>query len=257
MNNQKKIKKEVGIVGEKLKIPSDYQHRVLHSGLYFHSNWFNNKLAIMEHVIKFSKEIRVLDLGSGSGIFELKFSQQVKEIVAIDNYNPALDFLSKMLDKKSIKNVRLIKKDLRNIDKIEGLGKFDVILLLDVIEHLKSKDLALVIKTSKLLLNKDGVLCVTTPNYRSPWIILEKVWDRLHTISHLGDEQHIARFYKDNLKNLFEKFGYKTAAITTTNFLSFIIPSQKISRKISLLELNMPLFFGNLLVGIFKKTPNS
>lgn len=256
MSNRNKNNNNFKSTIERLGISPEYQYQILHSGPYFQSNWFENKLAAVEHIINFSKNMRVLDLGSGSGTFELKFAKSVQEIIALDNFDPALNFLGKKLTKEGIKNVKLISKDLCKIDEIKGLGKFDLIILLDVIEHIKLKDLELIIRSCKALLKRGGVIFVTTPNYRSSWILLEKIWDKLHPISHLHDSQHITRFHKGNLRDLFEKSGYKLKYITSTNLLSFMIPYRGLSIEISLLELHIPLCFGNLLVGVFDKSPN-
>src|SRR5690348_912091 len=122
---------------KELGVTPGYQYDILQKGYYFHSNWFNNKLVLVSKFLKFSKNMRVLDLGCGSGIVELEYAKSVKQFVAIDHYSESIKFLNKKLKERSINNVKTMSFDLLELDKrSKDLGLFDIIIFLDVIEHL-------------------------------------------------------------------------------------------------------------------------
>ena len=52
---------------------------------------------------------------------------------------------------------------------------FDVITNLQLIEHLTIEDNIKLMKETYRVLKKEGKLIITTPNYSSPWILLEKI----------------------------------------------------------------------------------
>jgi len=110
------MKKDI-IVEEKLNIPGNYQFKALNDSIFIKSNWHRNKLICISNSINV-KNMRILDLGTGSGNFEIMFSNLANEIVGVDYNVEALKFLSNELENRSIRNVRLIKEDIRNIKKL-------------------------------------------------------------------------------------------------------------------------------------------
>ena len=75
--------------------------------------------------------------------FELKFAEKVQEIVGVDYYDEVISFLNKKLKEKNIRNVKLYLSDIRKMDKELNLGKFDLVIMVDVIEHIKKDKVAL------------------------------------------------------------------------------------------------------------------
>src|SRR5436190_12325761 len=121
-----------GIIIEKeLGIPPDYQYKAIRSKLFPQANWHHNKLVVLKKIIKPHHEMRILNLGAGSGNLELTFHPLVKEIVALDYHDEAMEFLKKKIQEKKIKNVQVVVKDIINLYSLNGFGKFDVITLID------------------------------------------------------------------------------------------------------------------------------
>src|SRR3989304_7100873 len=129
------MKKQL-IIEKPLGIPPDYQLKALNSSNFLQSNWHNNKLVTLNFILQKVRPDRVLDLGTGSGNFEFKFHNKIKEIVGVDYNDEAISFLKSELKRKRANTVKLVNGDLREIGKMRGLGKFDLIILIDVIEHL-------------------------------------------------------------------------------------------------------------------------
>lgn len=252
-----KNKKVNEIVEKKLGIPPDYQYKALYKSNFIQSNWHANKFISLEHCLKIkNKNIRALDLGAGSGNFEIIFSRRVKHITALDYHKEALDFLKSVLKKNKINNVKPVYGDIRSLKNIKPMGTYDVILLVDVIEHIELDEADKMIKYLKKILAPGGRICIITPNYKSLWIHMETILDRFTIVPHFGRHQHLAKYYPDNLKSVFEKNGYTTVSIRSFNLFSFAIPIRSLSTFLCRLELDSNIKFGNLLLGVFKNEKN-
>jgi 2-polyprenyl-3-methyl-5-hydroxy-6-metoxy-1,4-benzoquinol methylase len=241
------------IVEKKLGISPDYQYKALRSRNFFQANWHNNKLIILDEIIKIAKSKNILDLGTGSGNFELKYAKKMDTIVGIDYNDQAINFLKNKLLEKKIKNIRLIHADLRKISKVKIKQRFDLIVSIDVIEHLKINDAKKLVSNIKRFLKPNGFVCIITPNYKSPWLFIEKVLDKFTIFPHFDGEQHLAKFYRENLKNIFVKFGFKPILFSTFNLFSYLFFTKNISAKLCKLEFDLKLSFGNLIVYLFQK----
>ncbi len=247
----KKIKIKHEIVEKTLGIPPDYQYKALHKSNFLQSNWHANKLTVIESSLPLSKKVCILDLGSGSGNFEIIYASKVKQITAVDYHKEALEFLESMLKKQKTKNVKFIHSDIRDLGKVTTLEKYDIILLVDVIEHIEKKEAVSMIKLFRKILLPGGQICVITPNYKSLWIHIEHILDHFTIVPHFGGHQHLAQYYPQNLQELFESNGYKTKNMATFNLFSFLIPIRFLSTLFSKLELFSNIQFGNLLIGVF------
>lgn len=246
-----KKNQENEIVEKKLGIPADYQYKALRNSNFLQSNWHANKLTALDYCLNLNSSISVLDLGTGSGNFELNFANKVKEITGVDYHKEALDFLDTKLHEGKTKNVRLIHSDIRKLYNIKKIGKYDVVILVDVIEHIQLSEATDVIKFVKKILTPHGRVCIITPNYHSLWILIEDILDKFTIVPHFAGHQHLAQYYPENLKNLFEKNGFSTEKLTSFNLFSYMSPSKRIAHQLSKIELQSAMKYGNLLLGVF------
>lgn len=240
------------IIEEQLGIPPDYQFKALQSKNFFQSNWHNNKLVALSYILEITNAQKILDLGTGSGNFELTFADKVTSIVGIDYNQKALKFLDSKLKEKAIKNVRLICKDIQLISTISDLGKFDLIIIVDVIEHLKIEAGEKLIERLKKFLSKDGKICIITPNYKSPWLIIERILDKFTALPHLEGEQHLAKYHEKNLKQIFIDKGYRPIFFKSFNLFSFALFNKSLASLFCKLELSLSLPNGNLIISLFQ-----
>lgn len=247
-----KNKSKDEIIEKKLGIPPDYQYRALHKANFLQANWHSNKLTALDYCLNLNKKACILDLGAGSGNFELIYGKKVKQITALDYHKEALDFLRSMLARKKINNVSLVHGDIRALEKISKLGKYDLVILVDVIEHVQKKEASKMIRILKKIILPGGNVCVITPNYKSLWIHIEHVLDKFTIVPHFGGHQHLAQYFPANLIEIFTKNGFKKSKINSFNLFSFISPSRKLSTLLCKLELSSGMKFGNLLLGVFK-----
>ena len=95
---------------------------------------------------------------------------------------------------------------------------FDIVTSLQLIEHLPIKDNKKLIKEIYRVLKPNGKLIITTPNYKSAWILVEKIVNLLGEVKY--QEQHITFFNKKKIKLLLEQLKFKNINITTNIFLA-------------------------------------
>jgi len=242
------------IIEKRLGIPPDYQFKALNQSNFFQSNWHYNKLIALDYLLKFEKSHSILDIGTGSGNFEITFANKVKNIVGIDYNDGAIDFLQSELKRRNISNVELINEDVRKLKISDNFGKFDFILMVDFIEHLKISDIKKLIKDFKGLLKPNGKFCIITPNYKSLWFWIEKILDKLNIIPFIGGKQHLSQFHKKNITEIFNQEGYSLMKYKTFNLFSFLSPFKIFSGILCKIELNLPLSTGNLIFCVFESS---
>jgi len=252
-NKKASLTKKSLIVEKQLGITGDYQYKALQSHNFLQSNWHYNKLVVIGEILDLYKPKTILDLGTGSGNLEITFAKKVKKIVGIDYNDEAIIFLKSELEKRGIKNVKLINQDILDLDRIKGLGKFDMIFIIDVLEHLEAKSLDNLISVFRKLLNHKGKIVIVTPNYGGFWPFIERfIIDKFTSLPHLENMQHVTKFNTKNLSGIFEKHGYRLIKLTTFNTFSFLFPTKFLSRLLNDFELKLSSSFGNLILAVFE-----
>ncbi len=236
------------IIEKKLGIPSDYQYKAINSKNFWQANWHRNKLTVVDALVSITPESRILDLGTGSGNFEFEFATRCKEIVGVDYNDEAIAFLKSRLQDLNLDNVSLHVADIRTVDTTLDIGKFDLIVMIDVIEHLPIQDSTRVVSNLKSLLNPNGKLLIITPNYKSPWVLIEWFLDLVTFVPKFAGSQHLAKFHKTNTQKILQDLGYEVNTIGSFNMLSFLFPSRRLSKLLCSLELKFFGCFANLLV---------
>lgn len=107
---------------------------------------------------KYTRDKRVLDLACGDGYGSNMLSQNAKSVTGID-YDLQTIQNARVKYKKQ-KNVKFARVDF--VKSFPALGKFDVVVSFQAIEHFK--DLNDYLSKIKKLLKKGGVFIVSTPN---------------------------------------------------------------------------------------------
>ncbi|MEL6360141.1 MAG: glycosyltransferase [Pseudomonadota bacterium] len=145
----------------------------------------------------------VLDLGCGNGItpFVLRDRKDLT-LTGADLYAPS--------DENEHKYDRFIKIDLENIDDEIDLDDYDVILLMDVIEHLSYPEEFIIKLREKYDGKKPLKLIISTPNVAFIFVRLGLLLGRFN-YAHRGilDITHRRLFTKSTLKNLYVETGLK------------------------------------------------
>ena len=103
----------------------------------------------------------ILDAGCGIGFFLPTLSKYAKHIWAVDYAGYSLRYAKFMCKKKDLKNISFKKVDLMKTLPSPA-KKFDLIVCLSVLEHIKNLDK--IVKNFRKVLKKDGVLIAGYPN---------------------------------------------------------------------------------------------
>jgi len=161
--------------------------------------WHDHKRKLIHQMInKFAEKGKVLDIGAGTGkiLSELKIKDW--EIEGIDGEKEAVKWSQK----------RGIKIQQADIEKKLGFNKnsFELILVLDVIEHLNND--RQVLKEINRVLKPRGIAIITVPAYQ--WLF--NYWDKM-----LGHKRRYSRKSLKNIINLdmfkIEHLGYSSMFI--------------------------------------------
>jgi 2-polyprenyl-3-methyl-5-hydroxy-6-metoxy-1,4-benzoquinol methylase len=150
---------------------------------------------------------RLLDIGCGPGTF-------------IGNYLGGVDCLGTDFSATQIQyaNRRYADKSHRfSTQPIASLvlagERFDAITMIELVEHLAVPDAARLLAEVRALLAADGLLIVTTPNYRSLWPLLEWGVNRVSPVSY--EQQHVNKYRRDRLIAQLLEAGYRRVTVTT------------------------------------------
>jgi 2-polyprenyl-3-methyl-5-hydroxy-6-metoxy-1,4-benzoquinol methylase len=247
------------IIEKQLGISPEYQFNAYNSKNFFQRNWHRNKFDSIDLYLSYIHDLskkNVLDIGTGSGNFEIYKSKKFKKIIGLDYNNDAINFLSKKLKEQNISNVEAKIFDLRNFKQNEIPEAIDIVIMVDVIEHVSEENAMQLFKVLKNKLKDDSKIIIITPNYSSLWLIIEKVLDRLTIVPKFDGAQHIAKYNSKTLNNLFQKIGYENVVSTSINTFSFLFPFEYINKLINKIEFFSNFKNGNLLVAVYQKKLN-
>jgi 2-polyprenyl-3-methyl-5-hydroxy-6-metoxy-1,4-benzoquinol methylase len=145
----------------------------------------------------------ILDMGCGTGHMTLELLNDGYNVSAFDISQEFVDFTKKLVEEHHYKSdVHVL--DLRTA-KVLGKNKFDTILCLDVLEHIRDDILA--IENLYYLLKHDGYLVVSVPAMKFLYGIRDKK---------IG---HFRRYSKDELIEKLSAPGFEIIDIRYWDFL--------------------------------------
>ena len=124
-----------------------------------------------------------LDVGCAAGTF-INFLDKKKISHGVDISDNQINYAKKNYQTNKHKFF-LIKNNILPFKN----NNFDIITNLQLIEHLSIKDNKELIREIHRVLKPNGKLIITTPNYHSPWILVEKIVNLLGKVKY--QKQHI------------------------------------------------------------------
>lgn len=146
------------------------------------------------------RNARILEVGIGYGhLIRLMLEKGYKNITGVDNCSTLLKLASDRLGNNA---AELILSD--GLDYLKSLNEgFDVIVLMDVIEHFSLSDAYAFCKHANLALNKGGKLLIRTPNMSN----IAGIYSRYIDLTHLHG-------YTDySLRELFSVAGFTKTGV--------------------------------------------
>lgn len=158
---------------------------------------YSDRYETFEKIMKPSRR-RILDIGSGPGFFLLHGKKRGWKTLGIE---PSLQAV-----RHSRKLGLEIINDFFTEEAVRHLGKFDVIHLSEVLEHI-SNPIEL-LKITRSLLNSSGLICILVPNDYNPFqYALRRV--RSYRPWWVDPPQHINYFDFDSLSTLLKLTGFE------------------------------------------------
>lgn len=201
---------------------------------------------LIEKIEKYlSKKMKVLDIGCGAGTLDFYLANKVKDIQGVDISKKAIDSCNATKENLEIKNVNF-KVCFFPSENVKG--KFDLVIFTEIIEHLEDDMKAL--REINKLLNKKGILFLSTPSSNSPLhrLGLAKDFDK-----RVG---HVRRYDLHELLDLIQKNGFKIKEVNKTegilrNFLYVNQPAGKLVKFLKYFMSDIYTFVDNLTIPVF------
>ncbi len=106
----------------------------------------------------FLKELKILDIGCGGGLISEPLARLGGEVTGIDASEKNIK-VAKLHSKKNNLNINYLNKSPEQLNNSE---KFDIVLNLEIVEHVENVDLY--IKSCSNLLKKNGIMFTATLN---------------------------------------------------------------------------------------------
>jgi SAM-dependent methyltransferase len=179
--------------------------------ILLHQNTFDldyRRKALFEIIINYvHKNDTVLDIGCGTGFMTFQLVKRGIKVCSMDYDKRLINHIEKVI-KRNNYEVNTIIYELGSGNLPKNLNKFDLILCLDVIEHIANDMKAL--SEMKKMLKENGKIIITVP--AMPFLYGKR--DR-----YLG---HYRRYSKKQFSDLIINSGFKTLKIFHWNFIGFI-----------------------------------
>lgn len=170
----------------------------------------------------------VLEVGTATGYLSSEMAKRGCNVTGIEQDPEMASIAAKYCSK-------MIVGDVESMD-LSQLGKYDAIILGDVVEHLRNPREFLE-KTGKLL-NKGGKILMSLPNVANIWVRLNLLFGRFN-YSRVGilDESHLRFFTLETSKKIARDSGLDVISTSVTPIpLPLILPSTSKGRALSFLH---------------------
>ncbi len=163
--------------------------------------WYKARRDLLNKILSTSQLSfkNILDAGCGVGSNFDVLKKYSPNIYGVDVSKDAINFC---------KNKGYTKLYLSSIENFKSKIKFDLIVCMDVIEHIKDDNSA--IKKLKSLLTKDGILIISVPAHNS-------LWNDNDILS-----QHYRRYQLNSIKNLLQNNNLNIIKISYWNQLLYL-----------------------------------
>jgi len=236
--------------GDTRPIAGDYQAQALGAGFVVQRFWHTLKFRLIERVCPPRPGTRVLDVGCGSGVIANYLAQRARFVDAVDGNPSAIDFARANAagDNMAFHLALIDEMPFEN-------DSFDQIYCLEMIEHIHEHQVRALMSRLHALLTDGGELLVTTPNYASPWPVIEWCMDLLHLSPRLKGDQHVSRWTPRRLRAIGREASLVERKVGrfcgTAPFVSVL--SWSLALSVDGLETRIANPLGNLVYGVWGK----
>lgn len=198
-------------------------HREINKNWKYYPVYLAKLEFIKKYLQRTSKQSKILDAGCGEGVLVEKYQKEGYNIIGLDSNYSSEYVLRADISKMPFKN-----------------GEFDVVLCLDIIEHLNFKEQEKALNEVNRVLNNDGSVILAIPNLahlasRISFLFTGELI-RTSTIDrHKGDrpiKEYLEIIQKAGLKIIKRKGIFPTFPISS--LLTYMFPSKVMGLHITL-----------------------
>jgi SAM-dependent methyltransferase len=193
------------------EIPGAYQLDALLQGRPLQRAWHRARLDLVARVLPPSGASLSLDLAAGAGIVTWRFrnsrvvsvDMRVDACRAIRGHTPGAPAAVAELGQLPFSS-----------------GTFSQLYFLETLEHLTLDQGRQILEEIRRVSRPHARCLITTPNYRSHWVILEWLLDALRLTPQLADGQHISRYTCATLADAVQTAGWRVVHVGSFNLLA-------------------------------------
>lgn len=184
------------------------------------------KMNLIKPFLERNSQKHVLDVGCGDGFFTLKLLNLGYKVDATDVSPDAIKATERRIKRNNVPNIHLYNE---NLLEFEPTQKYDIILCLEVLEHIKD-DLS-VLNLFNSWLKKEGMLILSVPHRQDMWNYTDEIGG------------HFRRYSKEDLNNKLKSANFKVEDIFDYGFPFIRLFANKIcapAEKIQKSKINPP-----------------
>lgn len=172
----------------------------------------------------------LLDLGCGPGTFLGRLAGPPERALGIDLSEAQVAYAREHYARDGL---TFLRADVRDLPVSE---RFDAVVSIEVLEHLPIADTRPFLDSIFQRLKPRGVAILTTPNYRSHWLILERLLSRLGPVDYRA--QHINRFDARRLELELRAVGFEEVEVDSFFvFAPWLAPiSERLAQRMASVE---------------------
>lgn len=159
------------------------------------------KMNLIKPFLEINSHKHILDVGCGDGFFTLKLNKLGYKIDSTDISSEAIAALERRIKMTNTTNINVYCTDLLEFDPPQ---KYDLIICLEVLEHIKND-----IKVLKLFnswLKKDGLLILSVPHRQDMWNYTDEIGG------------HFRRYSKSDLRKKLKSANFEIEEIFDYGF---------------------------------------
>jgi 2-polyprenyl-3-methyl-5-hydroxy-6-metoxy-1,4-benzoquinol methylase len=227
-------------------LPESRQYYVLTEGNVIRKRWHLNKLRLYD-LTTIAAEGQILDAGCGAGNLVSELASLSEQAIGCDSRYPCLAFAARR------GRGSYVQADLQQLPFPDET--FGTIFCTEVIEHLDRATTAQALAEFHRVLRSQGQLLLTTPNYRSLWVVIEFLADTLHLVPEMVGGEHISKYHQRTLADLVTTAGFAIEKTGTFNHLSPFVAllSERWAERLYRWERQEGRAGGNLLYAVCQK----
>jgi 2-polyprenyl-3-methyl-5-hydroxy-6-metoxy-1,4-benzoquinol methylase len=187
------------------EIPASFYDKIYQRKAGVRYCWHDLKFrAVAAHL---TRAKRLLDIGCGPGTFVGNYLGGI-DCLGVDSSSSQIQYANRHyadeLHRFSTRPIASL---------VESGDRFDAITMIELVEHLAVADATRLFAEARELLSADGILIVTTPNYRSLWPTIERGVNLVSPVSY--EQQHVNKYRRARLISELIEAGYRRVTVTT------------------------------------------